>query len=149
MNLVQYEPLKMMSRLQDEINQFFRSGDWHPSYADDSSVATSQWMPSVDIKDEDEQFVIRADIPGVDPKDIEVNMDEGLLTIQGERKDERKDEKNGYRRVECSYGSFYRRFRLPDNADSDNIKAKGKDGVLEIVIAKREPKKARRIAIKS
>lgn len=149
MNLVQFEPMRSMSRLQDEINNFFRSSDWSPALLDESSVATSQWMPSVDIKDEKDKFVINADIPGVNPKDIEVSMENGMLTIKGERENEEKDEKNGYRRAECSYGSFYRRFSLPDTADSNNIKATGKDGVLEIVVAKREATKPRKIAVKT
>jgi len=151
MNIVHYEPIKIMSRLQNEINDFFRNGDFPSSSFDSSSIATSEWVPSVDIKDEDKQFVIRADIPGVDPKDIEVSMENGMLTIKGERKSEseEEDKEKGYRRVECSYGSFYRRFSLPDTADSDNIKAKGKDGVLEIVIAKQEPAKAKKISVKT
>ena len=149
MNIVRHEPFRAMSRLQDEINQFFRSNDWLPAQLDDSQIATSQWQPSVDIKDEDDKYVICADIPGVDPKDIEVSMDNGILAIQGERRTEDKDEGNGYRRVECSYGSFYRRFSLPDNADSEKIKAKGKDGVLEITVAKKEPAKVKKIKVNS
>ena len=147
MNLVNYEPFKAMTRLQDEMSRFFRSGDLFPAAFDESSIATSQWLPSVDIKDEDDKFVIRADIPGVSPKDIEVSMDNGMLTIKGERKTEEKDESNGYRRVECSYGSFYRRFSLPDSADAEHVKAKGKDGVLEITVGKKEPSKAKRIKV--
>ena len=149
MNLVHFEPIRTMSRLQDEINQLFRSGDFMPALSDESNVATSQWMPSVDIKDAGDAFVISADIPGVAPKDIDVSMENGVLTIKGERKNEHKEESDGYHRVECSYGSFYRRFSLPDTADSDNIKAKGKDGVLEITVAKREPAKARKINVKT
>lgn len=148
MSLVRYEPMKSLNRFQDEINNLFRSNDWFSGLSDTSSIATSQWMPSVDIKDEADKFVIKADIPGVDPKDIEVSMENGLLTIKGERSTEDKDESNGYRRVECSYGSFYRRFSLPDTADSEHISAKGKDGVLEITVGKREPAKARKITVK-
>lgn len=149
MNLVNYDPIRTMSRLQDEINQFFRTGDGYPVFGDSSNVETSQWMPSVDIKDNGDAFVIKADIPGVAPSDIDVSMENGMLTIKGERKSEDKEEKHGYRRVECSYGAFYRRFSLPDTADSENIKAKGKDGVLEITVAKREPAKARKIDVKT
>lgn len=149
MNLLHSQPIRRMSRLQDEINQFFRSGDFLSTHADESSAATSQWMPSVDIKDEEDKFVISADIPGVDPKDIDVSMENGILTIKGERETEDKEESNGYRRVECSYGSFYRRFSLPDTADADQIKAKGKDGVLEITVAKREATKAKKIPVKT
>ena len=149
MNLINYDPFKTMSRLQDEINTFFRSSDLFPIRFDDSRIATSQWMPSVDIKEEKDKFVIKADVPGVDPKDIDVSMEDGILTIQGERKSEESEEKDDYRRVECSYGSFYRRFSLPNSADSANIKAKGKDGVLEITVAKKAPSEAKKIKVKT
>lgn len=149
MNLVNYDPFRAMTRLQDEINQLFRSGAFPATRLDDSQVATSQWIPSVDIKEEKKQFVIRADIPGVDPKDIEVSMDNGLLTIRGERKNEETVEEDEFRRVECSYGSFYRRFSLPDTADGSKVKAKGKDGVLEILVGKKAPSKAKKIKISS
>lgn len=149
MNLIHSQPTGRLSRLQDEINHFFRHGDWFSAQVDESTAATSQWMPSVDIKDEDDKFVICADVPGVDPKDIDVSMENGILTIKGERKTEEKEESKGYRRVECSYGSFYRRFSLPDTADSEDIKARGKDGVLEITVAKREATKAKKIPVKT
>lgn len=149
MNLLHSEPVRRISRLQDEINHFFRNGDFFSTQSDESSVATSQWMPSVDIKDEGDKFVISADIPGVDPKDIDVSMENGVLSIKGERETEDKEENNGYRRVECSYGSFYRRFSLPDTADAEKIEAKGKNGVLEITVAKREASKAKRITVKT
>ena len=85
-----------------------------------------------------------ADIPGVKPEDIEVSMDAGVLTIKGEKESETKTEKEGYKRVERSFGSFYRRFNLPDYADGDAISAKSKHGVLEVIIPKKEavlPKK--------
>ena len=149
MNLLHSQPSRRISRLQDEISHFFRNGDFLSTQGDESSAATSQWMPSVDIKDEEDKFVISADIPGVDPKDIDVSMENGILTIKGERETEDKEESNGYRRVECSYGSFYRRFSLPDTADADQIEAKGKDGVLEITVAKREATKAKKIPVKT
>ncbi len=152
MSLIRYEPLNMLSRFQDDINQFFRTNDGMPSvFGENSTIATNHWLPSVDIKDEDKRYVIAADIPGVDPKDIEVSMDNDVLTIKGERKTEKKDEDNGYRRIECSYGSFYRRFSLPESVDSDKVIAKGKNGVLEITVPKREVSKAkpRMIEVKS
>ncbi len=149
MNLVNYEPFKAMSRLQDEINQLFRHGDFLPNNSKELDFTKSEWSPSVDIKDEKKNFVISADIPGVDPKDIEVNMDNGMLTIKGERKTESKEEENGYSRVECSRGTFIRRFTLPETADTENVKAKGKNGVLQIKIGKKTPDKAKSIKIES
>ena len=105
-------------------------------------------MPLVDIKEEAEHFLIKADIPGVSPEAIEVTMENGTLTIRGERSDEKREDKEGYHRIERSHGAFYRRFAMPDTADADHIKATSKDGVLEIEIPKRAIAKARKIDVK-
>jgi HSP20 family protein len=135
------------SMLQDEIkhvfDRFFQSGDEQ----DESSVVTSQWAPLVDIKEEPEQFVIYADLPGIDPQDVEVLMDKGILTIKGERKSETSEQTERYSRVERRYGSFHRRFALPDSADPDGIAATGRNGVLMITIPKRPETKPRRIQV--
>ena len=135
------------SMLQDEIKQvfdrFFQAGDDQ----DESSVVTSQWAPLVDIKEEPEQFVIYADLPGIDPLDVEVLMDKGILTIKGERKSETSEQTERYSRVERRYGSFHRRFALPDSADPDGIAATGRNGVLMITIPKRPETKPRRIQV--
>lgn len=144
--LTQYEPWSAMRQLHDEIDRVF--GKALVRTDDESDVVTSSWMPAVDIKEEHERFVIRADVPGVDPKDIDVTMENGVLTIKGERKLETKDEGgNGYRRVERVHGVFYRRFGLPDTADADNISAKGRNGVLEVVIPKKAELQPKRIEV--
>jgi len=101
----------------------------------------------VDIKEDENQYTILADIPGVDPKDIDVTMENGVLSIKGEKHDEHVEESNGFKRIERSSGSFYRRFSLPDTADADNIKAESKHGVLEIVIPKKAAEQPRRIKV--
>ncbi len=148
MNITRYEPGSLFGRLQDDINKIFKSGAW-VGWPDESTVATAQWAPSVDIQEKNDQFVISADIPGVKPEEVEVKMENGALTIQGERKSEQRKEENGYRRVECSYGSFYRRFALPDTADAGKIQAKAKNGVLEISIGKREAAKPKAIKVQA
>ncbi len=133
--LTRYEPWTAIQQLRDEMNRAFGLALGGPD--DGSNVVTSGWMPAVDIKEEADRFVICADVPGVDPDDIEVTMENGVLTIKGERKLERKDERDdGFRRVERLHGTFYRRFSLPDSADAEKISAKGSNGVLEIVIPK-------------
>jgi len=92
--------------------------------------------------------VIQADIPGVDPKDIEIIMDKGVLSIKGERKQETTEENGTITRIERTHGLFHRRFALPDSADADGITATGKHGVLEITIPKRPETTPRRIEIK-
>jgi HSP20 family protein len=115
--------------------------------AEGSAIATSDWAPSVDIKETDSAFEIKADIPGVDPDAIEVHMENGVLTIKGERESEKKEDKEGYKRIEREWGSFYRRFSLPDSADAEKISAKSKHGVLEITIPKQEKVQPRKIAV--
>jgi len=146
MLLTRYEPWNAMRQLQNEMSRVFDSAV--TGAEDGSNVVTSRWTPAVDIKENSEQFVITADIPGVEPKDIEVTMENGVLTIKGERRLEARDEgDNGYRRVERAYGSFYRRFTLPDTADAEAIAASGKHGVLEVVIPKRAALQPKRIAV--
>jgi len=128
--------------LRQVFDRFINTDD-----TDQSNVVTSQWAPRVDIREEEKRFVIFADIPGVDPKEIEVSMDKGILTIKGERKSESVPENGQFTRVERSQGSFHRRFALPDSADADNISASGKHGVLEISIPKKAETTPRRITI--
>ena len=116
---------------------------------DDSSVVTSQWMPLVDIREEADRFVLLADIPGVDPKDIDVQMDKGLLTIKGERALEPKGEHQRFSRTERVHGVFHRRFALPDSADAERITASGHNGVMQIVIPKRPETTPRKIQVGS
>ena len=111
------------------------------------NIATSDWTPAVDIKETESEFLIRADIPGVNPDDIDVHMENGMLTIKGERKSETKDEREGYKRIERHRGTFYRRFSLPDTANADKISAKSNHGVLEITIPKQEKAQARKIQV--
>jgi len=132
------------NEFQRMIDRFFADYE----NADQSDVVTSQWAPRVDIREEDKRFVIEADIPGVDPKDIEVHMDKGILSIRGERKSEQTVDEGNYTRVERSRGLFHRRFALPDSADPEGISAKGKHGVLEISIPKRAETTPRKIEIK-
>ena len=143
-----YEPWSGIRQLREEMSRAL--GQVLDGSDDDSNVVTSRWIPAVDIKEEGERFVICADVPGVDPKNIDVTMESGMLTIKGERKLETKEEgDNGYRRVERLYGSFYRRFSLPDTADAEKISAKGKNGVLEVVIPKKETVQPKRITVAS
>jgi HSP20 family protein len=145
MSMIRYNP-RVANGLQDEIKQVF-DRFFNESETDQSNVVTSQWVPRVDIKEEDQRFVILADIPGVDPKHIEIHMDKGILTIRGERQSESKEEGERYSRIERSRGLFYRRFALPDSANSDGIEARGNHGVLEISIPKRPETTPRRIAV--
>lgn len=146
MNMVRYEPWSLLNQLHNEIDQLFTPQRRRLS-EDNANVATSDWTPAVDIKEEADRFVIHADIPGVDPKDIDVHMENGILTIRGERQSESKEEREGYKRIERVRGSFYRRFSLPDTANAEAISAKSQHGVLEVVIPKQQKVQPRRIEV--
>lgn len=113
-----------------------------------SNVVGTNWTPSIDIKEQDNQYVIRADVPGVDPKNIEVSMDKGILTIKGHTETETKEEREDYLHLERSQGSFYRSVRLPNSSDSSKISAKTKNGVLEIIVPKAKENQVQKIQIK-
>jgi len=148
MNLTTYEPWNLVSRFSDEINRLFQAH--YPDggrYAPAANVPA--WVPAVDIKEEAERFLVAADLPGVAPEDIEITAEDGALLIKGERRHEHEAEDNGYRRTERRYGMFYRRFVLPESADTQRITATEKHGVLEIEIPKKKNAKARRIPVKA
>ena len=139
--------------LQDPIKQafdrLFEGSVFQNGSADESSVVTSQWVPLVDIKEEKDRFVLYADLPGVDPQEIEVQMEKGILTIKGERRLEEKLQTEGFSRIERRHGTFHRRFALPDSADPEGVSASGHNGVLQIVIPKRPETTPRRIQVGS
>jgi HSP20 family protein len=142
MNVIRYQPwgaYDLMDRLL--AGQGIRYAAEAPAAAD--------WVPSVDVKEEAERFVIHADVPGVDPKDIEVSMEDGVLTLSGERKSESRGEQDGWTRTERLTGKFFRRFSLPDTADAEGISAHGQNGVLEIVIPKLAKAAPRKIVVKT
>jgi len=145
MSLVRYNnPWNLLNVLQREL--------YNPALVntddDDANVATANWAPSVDISENEEAFTLLADIPGVDPENIDISMEKGVLTIKGERSSENIEEGENYRRVERQSGQFYRRFTLPDSADADKIEAKSEHGVLKITIPKQEVAVSRRIEVK-
>ena len=149
MNLMQYPQHRTgQSQLQDEFKQLVeRFFNLSETTSDESSVVTSQWAPRVDIVEEPDRFAIFADLPGVDPQDVEVLMDKGILSIRGERRSEMDTQNGRYSRIERRYGMFHRRFALPDSADAEGITANGRNGVLEISIPKRPETTPRRIQV--
>jgi HSP20 family protein len=112
------------------------------------SQGAAEWTPAVDVKEEAERFVIHADIPGVDPKDIEISMEDGVLSLSGERKSATTTEQEGYTRTERRTGRFLRRFTLPEGTDAEGISAQGSHGVLEIVIPKQAKVAPKKITVK-
>jgi len=147
MTLVSYEPWSFVNRLHRELNQAFNKTSNTAEVVQTPSVA---WIPRVDIYEEAERFVVLADIPGVEAKDIDITAEHGVLTIKGERRAERKDtDKAGYERIERTSGSFVRRFTLPESANTESIKAKQTNGVLEVSIPKQPQVQPRRISVEA
>lgn len=115
---------------------------------EEPNLSSKTWCPAIDIKEEPNQFVVLADLPGIDSKDLEITHDNGVLTIKGERKFDNREEKEGYTRMERFEGQYYRRFSLPETANEELIQAHYKKGVLEVIIPKKEEVQAKRIDVK-
>ena len=149
MNVTRFEPWSLINLMHRDLGQTGGRRYGLAESADNGdSDSVANWVPAVDIVEEKDRFVLRADVPGVDPKDIEVTMEKGILTVRGERRLESQSEgEEGYRRVERAYGSFYRRFSLPDTADAEGISAASNHGVLEVVIPKRAAVQPKRIKV--
>jgi HSP20 family protein len=140
MTIVSYEPWALVSRFQRQIDRALGES------ADSASVS---WIPHVDIREEAERFVVVADVPGVDGKDIDITAEQGVLTIKGVRQSEKKSSQDGFERVERATGTFLRRFTLPESADAEAIKATQVNGVLEVTIPKRPQEQPRRISVQA
>ena len=145
--VTKYEPMQFLSRMQDDINRFFRSSRLPSLFDDDGELALGEWRPSVDVKETPEAYEFIVDIPGVDPKDIEVSLKNGQLCIKGERRSEELKEEENYRHRECEYGSFMRVFSLPDDANEEQIEAKSDRGRVRIVVGRQEAERPRIIEV--
>ena len=148
MAIVRWEPFRDLVSLQDRMNRLFdesfrgvgRAGaeeDW----------ALGAWAPAVDIYEQDGNIVLKAELPGIDPKDVDVRVENNVLTLRGERKFDDEVKKENYHRVERAYGAFSRSFTLPTVVDTEKIKAEFKDGVLRVTLPKKEEAKPKQISI--
>ncbi|AHE66405.1 Hsp20/alpha crystallin family protein [Legionella oakridgensis] len=126
------------------LNQFLRPFN----FEEGADVETTLWSPAVDIKEKKDKYIVVADIPGVEKDDIHVSLENNTLTIKGERRSEKKEEKEGYSRIERVHGQFYRRFVLPETTDESKIQAKYKKGVLEVIIPKKENAKSKKVEVR-
>jgi len=145
MNIARFEPWTFVDLLNRDLN---RLADRRGITRDDHSTV-ADWVPAVDILEEEDRFLLRADVPGVVPGDINVSMDSGVLNIAGERLAETRDESTGVQRVERATGRFFRHFTLPETADAERITAKCSNGILEVSIPKLPEIQARRIAVEA
>jgi len=145
MNIVRWNPMRDMEHFSNRMNSFFGDHFLTSGFRDDSGMA--EWRPVVDILDKEDRIVIKAELPGVDKKDMSVDVKDGILTLSGERTYENEVTEGGYYRKERAFGKFNRSFALPEGLDPEKIDADYKDGVLKIEIPKPEEKKPRKIAV--
>ena len=145
MSLVRWDPFADVENLFNRMMP--RRGHWPRLSVEEDGGVTFEWSPSADISETDKEFVVRADLPGLKKDDVKVTFNDGLLTIQGERKQHKEETKEKYHRVENYYGSFSRAFSLPENIKAEAISCDSRDGVLTVHIPKSEQKKPKEITI--
>jgi HSP20 family protein len=146
MSITRYDPFRDMRNLQHEVNRLFTGG--LGSGFDEEGIARGSWSPSVDIYENKDQIVLEAELPGMKREDFDLSVENNVITLRGERQFEKKDESDNYHRVERAYGSFTRSFTLPNTVTAEGAQAEYENGVLRVVLPKREETKARRIEVK-
>lgn len=144
MKLTRWDPFREM---EDMLGRYARAVTVPPT-GNQEVVATGDWAPRVDIAETDTEFIIKAEIPDVKKEDVKVTVDNGILTIRGERKQEKEEKNKKFHRVERFYGSFTRSFTLPDNVDESKIDASFKDGMLNLIVPKTEKTKPKALDVK-
>ena len=146
MSIIRYDPFRDLRALQDEVNRLFTG---NMARFDDEGIARGSWSPSVDIHENKDQLVLEAELPGMKREDFDLSVENNVITLRGERHFEKKDEADNYHRVERAYGGFLRSFTLPNSVSGEGGTADYRNGVLRVVLPKKEETKARRIEIKS
>jgi len=147
MAIVRWEPFGKLLSSEDRFNRLFTQV--FPRFFDEGDASMTTWMPAVDIYETEHALTLKAELPGVDPKDIEARVECGTLYLKGERKFEKESKKENYHRIERTYGSFMRSFALPTSVDADKVSAEYKDGVLTLTLPKKEEAKAKTITVQT
>lgn len=146
MNLIKWDPFGELEEVSNRLNRIFgRSAV--PAAAGNEMMTVADWAPSVDISETDKEYLIKADIPGVKKEDVKVTIENGVLTVKGERKSEKDEKGKTFHRIERSYGSFVRSFSLPEGVDDAAAKAEFKDGMINITLPKSEKAKSKAVEI--
>jgi HSP20 family protein len=143
--LTRFEPFREFATLQDRINRVFR--DSYSGPAQDDALTTSSFAPAVDVYEDEHKVTLKIEVPGIDEKDIDVRVENSTLTVHGERKIEKEEKEENYRRVERQYGSFTRSFTLPQTVDTENVSATYDKGVLKITLPKKAEAKPKQIKV--
>lgn len=146
MAVIRWTPFRELSTVQERMNKLFEDA-MRPPYRSDESFATAAWAPAVDIFETDKEIVMKAELPEMQEKDIDIKVEDNLLSVSGERRMAKEVKEESYHRIERSYGSFNRSFTLPRSVDREGIKAAYKDGVLTVTLPKKEEVKPKQIKI--
>lgn len=148
MNVTRFEPWSLINLMHRDLGQ---GGNrrYSPAEGGDNGDSVADWVPAVDIVEEKDRFVLRADVPGVNAEDIDINMENGVLSVAGERHQASDESANGVRRIERVSGKFFRRFTLPETANAEEVSARTGNGILEVVIPKQAVVQARRITVEA
>ena len=144
MALVRWDPFRELEGMQARLNHLFGGA---PATAEDDRFFAN-WTPPVDIQETEKEYIVKADLPDVKKEDVKVELDGDMLTVEGERKQEKEEKTKRFHRAERAYGRFVRRFGLPTHVDGANVKAEFKDGVLNVHLPKTEAAKPKAIDIK-
>jgi HSP20 family protein len=142
-NIIRWEPFRNISSLQEQVNRLFEGS--FPSRGDESTLTA--WSPSVDVYETENELVLKADLPEMNEKDLDIRLENNMLTIRGERKFEQKVKEENFLRMERAYGSFSRSFSLPNTVNTEAVKAEYKDGVLSLTLPKRAESKPKQVKI--
>ena len=145
MAVIRWDPFRDMNVLQDRMNRLFEDAGrgWRGS----EPSATTAWSPAVDIFETEGEIVVKAELPGMERKDITLSLEKNVLTLKGERRFDKETKEENYHRVERAYGGFSRSFSIPATVDDEKIRADYKDGVLKIILPKKEQLKPKQIQI--
>jgi HSP20 family protein len=143
--ITRWEPLREFSTLQDRMNRLFQQS--YEGQDEKEALATSSFAPAVDVYEDEHNFTLKIEVPGIEEKDLNVHVENNTLFVQGERKFEKEEKQENYRRIERQYGSFTRTFRLPQTVDSEHVSANYDKGVLKIQLAKKAEAKPKQIKV--
>jgi HSP20 family protein len=144
MNIVKWDPFRELESIQTRLNRVF--SDWPYRANEESELSFAAWAPAVDVQETDKEYVIKADLPEVKKEDVKVQFEDGVLTVEGERKLEKEEKGTKYHKIERGYGKFVRRFATPTEVDGSRVSAEFKEGVLNVHLPK-APNGRRAIAV--
>jgi len=143
--LTRWDPYRELNTLQDRMNRLFNAS--FSTEGRDESLATSGFAPAVDVYEDEHNVTLKIEVPGIDEKDIDVRVENNILTVHGERKIEKEEKEENYRRIERQYGSFTRTFTLPNTVDTESASANYDKGVLKVTLAKKAEAKPKQIKV--